>query len=380
MDKKVVTGIVVLISAIVLGGLIVTVFNFQPKLPQEKVYVAVEGDGKIVVIIPEKKRATHFIDLSKDHSEGKLVFAPHNVQVAPDGKTVWVTANVSRHEEHSFKLLPYVYGHGEEEAGLNESDEVIIINSNTDLIVKRIPIAKDLHLAHIVLSPDSKMAYVTAQKEGAIYKINAETLKVEKKIETPKRGGPHGIRITPDGSKAFIAMLDGKALGVVDLTTDEFSQLTLEGAAVQTGVTPDGKYALASVFDAKKLAVYEIATNKISYILLPNDSKGPLQMYPTPDNRFIYIADQGYYFNQPVAEKVYKIDVEQRKVVKEIPAGKAPHGVVVSKDGKWVYVTNLVSGDVSIIDTNSDTEVARVKVGKEPNGVSIWSKTQGGTP
>ncbi len=103
-------------------------------------------------------------------------------------------------------------------------------------------------------------------------------------------------------------------------------------------------------------------------------------MYPTPDSRFIYLADQGYYFGEPAGSFVYKIDLNAASVVKEIKAGQGPHGVVISKDGKFVYVTNLLSGDLSIIDTSTDTEIAKIPLGKEPNGVSIWSKTGGGMP
>ena len=73
--------------------------------------------------------------------------------------------------------------------------------------------------------------------------------------------------------------------------------------------------------------------------------------------------------------------VEFKKLMKkEIKAGNAPHGVVVSPDGKFVYVTNLLSGDLSIIDTSTDMEIAKIPLGKEPNGVSLWPRTIGGTP
>ena len=106
--------------------------------------------------------------------------------------------------------------------------------------------------------------------------------------------------------------------------------------------------------------------------MLPQGAKGPIQMYSTPDSQFIYLADQGYYFEQPASDLVYKIDLLAGIVVKEIKAGSAPHGVVVSPDGAFVYVTNLLSNDVSVIDTATDTEVGRIPVGKEPNGVSFW--------
>src|SRR3989338_2834609 len=111
---------------------------------------------------------------------------------------------------------------------------------------------------------------------------------------------------------------------------------------------------MASLYDTKQLVVYSIETKLLSFVKLPESSKGPIQMYPTPDSRFIYLADQGYYFGEPQGQWVYKIDlqkivwpweskVQEEVVVKEIKAGSGPHGGGVSHDGNFVYLTNFFS-------------------------------------
>ncbi len=340
--------------------------------PNEKVYVAVEGESKIVAIDLATNKIVSTIDLAVEHDGGRLPYAPHNVQVSPDMQTVWVTANAGTHQGHSSRLLPQALAHGEEKVG-SDADEVIIIDPKTDQIKKRLPLGTGLHLAHVSLTPDSAYAMVTAQIEGAIYKINTQTYEVEQKVMALAQE-PHGLRLSSDGLTAYVAMLKGNSLGIFDLQTNKLSTLPLGGAAVQTGVTPDGKTVVASLYDTKQLAVYNVATKRVNKIALPSEAKGPIQMYPTPDSKFVYLADQGYYFNQPPSEWVYKIDLEKLAVVKNIKAGAAPHGVVVSPDGARVYITNLLSGDVSVIDTATDVEVQKIKVGKEPNGVSVWAK------
>jgi len=326
----------------------------------QKIYVAIEGEAKIAVIDPVEGAVIKNISIAG--------FSPHNVQVSPDNKTVWVTGNSAG---HGHSLLPIKSAN----ADTGEiPDEVIVIDPIRDAVIKRIQIGAGIHLAHVVLTPDSRYAYVTAQVQGMIYKIDVKSYGVIKSIATGENSEPHGLRISPDGRFAYVAMLGNKSLGVVDLKTDRFSEVPLGGASVQTGITPNNKFVVVSLYDTKQLAVYRVSDGSISYIDLPATSKGPIQMYPTPDSRFIYLADQGYYFSQPSSQWVYKIDIETRKVIKEIKAGKAPHGVVVSADGKFVYVTNLLSGDVSVIDTARDEEVKTIKVGKEPNGISIWYK------
>lgn len=341
-------------------------------LLNEKVYVAVEDDGVIAVIDPIKLTVVSRVDLSEGHQGGMLMFAPHNVQVSPDNKSVWVTANASMNMDHTSFLAPSARAHGDEMADTAELDQVIVISPETDRIVKRIPIATGVHLAHVAFTPDGAFAYVTAQNEGAAYKINARTFAVEKRIALPQASQPHGLRIAPDGLTAYLAMLGSKGMGIIDTLTDSFTNLPLDGAAVQTGVTPDGKFAVVSLYDTKQLAIYHTDTKAVSYVQLPASAKGPIQMYPTPDSRFAYLADQGYYFGQPSSEWVYKIDLAEEKITNVIKAGQAPHGVVVSRDGAFVYVSNLLSNDVSVIDTVTNLETARIPVGKSPNGVSVW--------
>ena len=52
-----------------------------------------------------------------------------------------------------------------------------------------------------------------------------------------------------------------------------------------------------------------------------------------------------------------------------MPVGTSPHGVAVA--GTMVYVANLGSNTVSIIDTDTKTVVATVNVGKSPYGVAV---------
>lgn len=335
--------------------------NLKTKI-QDKIYVAAEGDGKIAVIGARDKIVIGQIDLSSEKHGMKILFMPHNVQVAPDNKSVWATANV----------MNMSGGAGMSGTmNMNVGDEIVVVDPRTDKIIKRIETEAGAHLSHVVLSPDSDYAVAVAQTTGVIYKINARTFEIEKEISVEKGSEPHGIRISPDGKTAYIAILMGKKLGILDIKTMSLSYLPLKGATVQTAVTPDGKYALASLYDAKSLAVYEISSEKLTYVDLP-DAKGPMQIYAAPDSRYVYLADQGYYFNRYTGRLVYKIDLKEMKAAQKIKSGYGPHGVVVSKDGKFVYVTNLLDNNLSVIDAGSGKVVAKIKVGLMPNGVSLY--------
>ena len=378
--KKIIIGLVALAAFVGLVFLLSGNNKEASKNPEarieDKIYVAVEEAGEIAVISAKDKVVVKRIDLSLEIGGMKIGFMPHNIQVAPDNKSVWVTANAMdmSKDKISFQIMPKARadeGHGEESM-MKINDEIIVINPLTDKIIKRIEMGEDSHLSHVALTSDSNYAIAAAQTKGIVYKINAKTYEVEKKINTEKGAEPHGLRISPDGKTAYLAMLKGKSIGILDIEKMKLSYIPLKGAAVQTAVTPDGQYALASIYDAKSLAVYNIASQKLNYVDLPKEAKGPVQIYPSPDSRYVYVADQGYYFNQPESDTVYKIDLQEMKVIQSIKGGRAPHGVAVSQDGKFVYVTNLLSDDLSVIDALTGKETAKIKVGKMPNGVSLF--------
>jgi len=359
--KKIIIQTVIVLAVIVCIGLIFYFGGQKNAVGQavkEKAYVAVEGDWNVGVIDMDNKNFLKKIDLSEKRDGVRVFYMPHNVQVAPDNKTVWVTANAM-----GGMKLGKVF---------DNYDQIIVIDPISDTVIKRIDMGKKLMLSHIVLTPDNSYALAISQMKGIIYKINAKNFEIEKEIEVKKGGMPHGLRVSPDSKTAYVALMSGKSLGILNIEKMTLEEIPLKGEAVQTAVTPDGKYALASVYDAKSLAVYEIASGKLSYIDLPESAKGPVQIYPTPDSRYVYVADQGYFFNQPKNNLVYKIDLLKEDPVKEIKAGEAPHGIVISSDGKTILVTNLLSNDISIIDADTDAEIKKIKVGNRPNGISLW--------
>jgi len=319
----------------------------------KKVYIAVENDNQVAVVDPAEGIVTKRVELPG---------MPHNIQVSPDGETVWVTVNAMEEGETEMHTS---------EDSLGKEDQLVVLSTKTDEIIKEINLGTDLHLAHVVLSPDGKLAYANAQEGNKVFVVNTQTYGLEKTIELPEGAEPHGLRIDPQGDFAYLALMGSKGMGILDLETEVFEIVDFRDAVVQTGVTPNGKYAFASLYSTKQLGVYNIETKEVSTIALP-DAKGPVQVYPTPDSRYVYVADQGYYFDQPTSDKVYKIDLESQEVISTIIAGEGPHGVALSSDGSEAYITNIVSGDLSIIDTQTNQVIKTIEIGEAPNGVSVW--------
>ncbi len=371
-----ITVIGLALSPFIIGAVVLSSQNKEGSSQnyEEKVYIAIEAEGRVGVIDTQSRKMIKSIDLSEVQNNKFVKYTTHNVQVAPNGKVVLVTANVERGvmgENGSEKA---------DEISDGLLDKIFIIDPLTDTITGSLPIEIDSHLAHVVVNAEGTLAYIASQEKSKIYIIDLTNQKIMRTISLNEGSAPHGLRLSTDGTKLYIALIGGKAIAEVNLQDVSIKKYPLSGSVIQTAVTPDGNYIFGSVYETKKVAWINTKTDEQGYINLPEDAKGSVQLYVTPDSKYLYAVNQGYYFEQPTGNTVYRIDINQRKVDQIILAGDAPHGVVVDKAGKFVYVTNLLSKDISIIATATNKEIARLKVGEMPNGISIWNKETGGTP
>lgn len=62
------------------------------------------------------------------------------------------------------------------------------------------------------------------------------------------------------------------------------------------------------------------------------------------------------------------IDMAAGKVTATIPVTAGPHGMAISANGRWVYVSGDGSSKVSVIDTAADSVAQTIEVGKGPHG------------
>ena len=317
-----------------------------------KVYVANEEGSSVSVIDLQDSLKNTSIDIS---DSGKMMMA-HNIQVAPNGKTVWVTA------------VPM------DSNGINQ---LVVIDVNTGTIKNRVQLGKELHVAHVALDNESKYAFVTAKETSQVIQVDAITYEVVKKFDLGPGHSPHGLRYA--NGKLYVANMDGKSMSVINIADSKLADIPLGGVAVQTAVTQDRKFVLASLYDTKEVIRYDLQSGEIKRIALPANAQGPIQLYATPDSKLLYVADQGELMNRPASNKVFVIDIPTAKVTNTITVGNKAHGVVISKDGKTIYVTNSMDNTVSIIDAATQKVTSTVSVGKGPNGISYWFET-GGMP
>src|SRR5262245_41299839 len=83
-------------------------------------------------------------------------------------------------------------------------------------------------------------------------------------------------------------------------------------------------------------------------------------------------SDVKVYVTNMVSGTVSVIDASKKKVVKTIKVGGEPFGCALTPDGRRLYIANQSSETVSVIDTKHDHVVETIKeVGTKPHGIAI---------
>ena len=127
-----------------------------------------------------------------------------------------------------------------------------------------------------------------------------------------------------------------------------------------------------------EVAVVDTATNRIvSTVPVP---KGPHGLVVTPDGRKVYVSSDG-------DSSVSVIDTASDRVVATVDVGASPHGLAMAPDGKLVLVSAWGTNQAVFLDTATDRVVGRVPVAQAHNGAisadgrSAWvgSQQQGAT-
>jgi YVTN family beta-propeller protein len=106
----------------------------------------------------------------------------------------------------------------------------------------------------------------------------------------------------------------------------------------------------------------------VGTINLPRDNAGlllkPKGIVVSPDGKRIYVATGR-------GNCVAVIDSETQKVEQLIAVGQRPWGIALSPDGKVIYTANGLSNDVSVVDVATRQVTATIKAGDGPWGIVI---------
>lgn len=265
------------------------------------------------------------------------VAGPHNVQVAPDGRTVWVTST--------------------------PRDLVAAIDARTLRV--RATVTTGDEPAHVVLAPDGATALVTNGAGDSLTIVDTATLRT---AHLPTGQGPHGLRPHPNGRLALVAEARGGTASLIDVRDRRtLSRIPVGAGPVQVAFAPDGRFAFVTLGTAGAIVKVDLARARV--VARTRVARRPIQIVVTPDGATVLAASQGTVARPE--ETLTFLDARTLRRLATVATGSGAHGVAVEPTGRQAYVTDVWAGDVAVVDLASRRVVDRIPVGGEPNGISF---------
>ncbi|HEV2169992.1 MAG TPA: beta-propeller fold lactonase family protein, partial [Candidatus Binatus sp.] len=346
--------------------------------------MALSSDGRLIYVVCEASDEVRVVNAVSGKVVGSVPVGrfPRGIASSPDGHTLYVTNswsdNVSVIDTTRMKVMATLLT-GFEPTGVvvdragstlyvanRLSSDVSLIDLKSGQEIKRLLAGNGA--SYLAISPDGKWIYCThvypnpgafrTQPNSEITVIDTERQIVTERKRLHNVAGVFHLAISPDGKLGVLAQLRPKNL--IPLAHVEHGwvfgdSLTLFGPDVGEPVQIpidelDRYYALpwgvAIAPDKSKTFLTTAGSQSVTVI----DVARLLRTVKTRHKRFA---------NDLSASADYVID--------RIPVGHNPRGVLLSRDGKRLYVANRLDDDISVIDTASDKLVSTIDLGGPKN-------------
>ena len=217
-------------------------------------------------------------------------------------------------------------------------------------------------------------------KPSSVSVVDPETMTEIKQIQTGVM--PHGSRISPNGRFQYsVAMMSGELFEVDALTLEVNRTLSLDKGGEMnhkgmhhspvkpTWVTPHPTKPIVYVAGNGSNEIIEIDTDLWKITNRIDTGKGPYNIDISSNGKFLVATLKG-----DAKTLVWEIDKKNKSVVPNNTS--VTHGVVISPDSKYAFVTvEGVGGEpglIDVIDLKKAKVVSSLKIGKQAGGIAFW--------
>ena len=220
---------------------------------------------------------------------------------------------------------------------------------------------------HADFSIDGRFAFFTCEFNGAITKIDLVNRRVVGTLKLSQYfNRPEVLATLAQPGKKPRKIPDPSQLGAEICTTPGMPQ--------DVRASPDGK--LFYVADMMADGVHVVDGETLKQIGFVATGIGAHGLYPSRDGKKLYVANRGSnkIRGTPLGKgSVSVIDFATGAVTQTwpVPGGGSPDMGNVSADGKYLWLSGRYDDVVYRFDTGSGA-VDKVKVGREPHGLTVW--------
>ena len=235
---------------------------------------------------------------------------------------------------------------------------VEVIDASTFRPIRRFPTGRQPQ--HVTPSWDLRTLWVGNDQGNSLTAIDPATGRPGRTVPV---ADPYNLYFTPDGRRAIVVAERERRLDFRDPHT---MRLRHRLAVPCVGVdhldfSADGRFLLASCEFSGQLVQVDVAAERVLQVVRLRPGAMPQDVKLAPDGRAFYVADMA-------SGGVWVVDAATVRVLRFVATGAGAHGLYVSRDSRYLYVSNRGAGSVSELSFATGRVAA------------VWRLPGGGSP
>jgi len=241
----------------------------------------------------------------------------------------------------------------------------------------------------VVATPDGKYSFVSRGNSVAVLKNNGGPLAPAVVASIPAPGAKKSEAITPSGR--YLLAAEGSGAYVINVNQAEVGGSGIMGTiaspggvqSVEVSISRDGRFVFITLQDSGEMAVFDLQKSiaggygQSGFVGMVKLGTAPVGIAQSPNGDWLYVTSERangrlYVISTHLAE------TDPAHAVKaSAPAGCGPARVLVSADGRDIWVTDRDSNALvafsaaKLLTKPSQSLIARVSVGQKPIGLTF---------
>jgi YVTN family beta-propeller protein len=254
---------------------------------------------------------------------------------------------------------------------LGDSDQLVEVNPYTFREIRRITVDRGVH--GLAISADGSKVYVASDKTGVFQVVDARTGKITAQLQIG--ADPNQMTLTRDGKFAYVPMRSEGKIAVVQLDPLKLvKKLPSPPGPHDSYTSADGSRIYVGAQFGNAIVVIDPAKQEVLYTIPTTEGVRPLE--PSADGRTIYVALTkliGFVVVDPAARKVTR-RVELAIKDEGLPSpyrDTYTHALQFMPGGQELWVTDDVNNLIRMVRLSDMKEIGQIRVGNYPHWFAL---------
>ncbi len=196
--------------------------------------------------------------------------------------------------------------------------------------------------------------------EATVSFIDSQSGETAAKVEVDTN--PHEVAVTEDGTTSYVTNSGGNTVSVID--NQQFAEVKRISHPDflfphGIGLSADESELFIAATRSDRILVIDTQDLQVTEVIATHQ-RATHMIYMDPDKNNIYVPNIG-------SDNITVMDAKTRKIITHIPVGSGPEGAAVHPDGRYLYVACQHDDELHVLDLADDyARKAKIRLGSCP--------------